>query len=317
MSHEVETMAYAGQVPWHGLGVRVGADLSPKQMMQQADLDWRVESVPTKAFFDTDIIDTGTNCLLRESDHKVLAPMIGSDWEPVQNQEAFEFFTEFCAAGDMEMHTAGSLMGGKMVWVLAKIKESFDILGKDQVDNYLLFSNPHQYGKSVNVRMTPVRVVCNNTLTMSLSMKSNNEVRLNHRQAFDAEHAKTQLGIAHEKFEQYKEFATFLSTKKATQSNIIQFMNGVFPHSNTKGKEVKDYEGLSPTAKSAFDVLETQPGADLAPGTWWNALNAVTFITDHQLGRTADARLSSAWYGHNAKRKLVAVNSAIEYAEVA
>jgi len=317
MSHEVETMAYAGRVPWHGLGVEVPGDLSPKQMMQKADLDWRVESVPTKAFFDTDIIDTGTNCLLRESDHKVLAPMIGSDWEPVQNSEAFNFFNEFCAAGDMEMHTAGSLMGGKMVWVLAKIKESFDVLGKDQVDNYMLFSNPHQYGKSVNVRMTPIRVVCNNTLTMSLSGRSKNEVKLNHRRAFEPDMVKSQMGLAHDKFEQYKEFANFLASKKASQSNVIQFLNTVFPHAGGKSREVKKYEELSNNAKQTFDVLETQPGAELAPGTWWNAINAVTFMTDHKLGRTADSRLTSAWYGYNAGRKLLAVNTAIDYAEAA
>ena len=317
MSHEVETMAYAGQVPWHGLGVEVPGDLSPKQMMQKADLDWRVESVPTTAFFGEEIISTGANCLLRESDHKVLSPMIGSDWEPVQNSEAFDFFNEFCAAGDMEMHTAGSLMGGKMVWVLAKIKESFDVLGKDQVDNYMLFSNPHQYGKSVNVRMTPIRVVCNNTLTMSLSGRSKNEVKLNHRRAFEPDMVKSQMGLAHDKFEQYKEFANFLASKKASQSNVIQFLNTVFPHAGGKSREIKKYEELSNNAKQTFDVLETQPGADLAPGTWWNAINAVTFMTDHKLGRTADSRLTSAWYGYNAGRKLLAVNTAIDYAEAA
>jgi|TARA_R110000803_G_scaffold46198_12_gene97088 phage/plasmid-like protein (TIGR03299 family) len=317
MSHEIETMAYAGRVPWHGLGVEVTGDLTPYQMQQKADLDWRVETAETHAFFGEDIISTGTKALIRESDHKVLAPMIGKDWEPVQNTEAFEFFNEFCAAGDMEMHTAGSLKGGQIVWVLAKIKESFDVLEGDRVDNYLLFSNPHMYGKSINVRMTPTRVVCNNTLQMSLSATSKNEVSLNHRRKFDANLVKQQMGIASEKFDQYREFSRFLASKKAGMSDVIQFMNGVFPHSNTKGKEVDKYEALSPTAKSAFDVIDTQPGAEFARGTWWNALNAVTFTTDHVLGRTADARLTSAWYGHNAKRKLVAVNSAIKYAEAA
>ena len=70
----------------------------------------------------------------------------------------------------MEMHTAGSLKGGQQVWALAKIKESFDVFGKeDTVESYLLFSNPHQYGKSIDIRFTPIRVVCNNTLTFSLN----------------------------------------------------------------------------------------------------------------------------------------------------
>ncbi len=316
MAHEVETMAYAGAVPWHGLGVAVSNDLAPRQMMEKAGLDWSVEKIPTYARVGDQEIPTGVEALVRSSDNKVLT-QVGANWNPVQNEEAFDFFAEYCAAGDMEMHTAGSLMGGKMVWVLAKIKESFDILGKDQVDNYLLFSNPHMYGKSVNVRMTPVRVVCNNTLTMSLAQKSNNEVKLNHRQAFNADLAKEKLGIAHEKFEQYKEFATFLASKRAKSADVIQYFNTIFPHANTGGKEVKGYDQLSRSGKQAFDILETQPGADLAPGTWWNALNSVTYMTDHVLGRNNESRLSSAWYGYNAGRKVRAINTAIEYAEAA
>ena len=317
MSHEVETMAYAGEVPWHGLGVAVSNDLSPMQMMQKAGVDWRVAKVPTHAFYDGEMIETGTSCLIRESDNSLLAPMVGDNWEPIQNDEAFNFFNEFCLAGDMEMHTAGSLRDGKIVWVLAKIKESFDVLGKDQVDNYMLFSNPHIYGKSANVRMTPVRVVCQNTMNMSMNMESVNEAVINHRRKFDADAVKQTMGLAHEKFEQYKDAANFLAKKNAKMTDIIQYMNNVFPVSNAKKREVTDYADLSTTAKKAFDVLETQPGADLAPGTWWNALNAVTYLTDHELGRSADTRMTSAWFGANQSRKLKAINQAIEFAEAA
>jgi phage/plasmid-like protein (TIGR03299 family) len=317
MSHEVETMAYAGQVPWHGLGTKVAADLTPRQMQKQAGLDWSVVKRPSFVTFDGDMIETGTNALLRESDNTVLSPSVGDGWEPVQNSEAFDFFNEFCLAGDMEMHTAGSLKNGQIVWVLAKIKESFDVLGEDRVDNYMLFSNPHQYGKSLNVRMTPTRVVCNNTLTMSLNGATNNEVKLNHRREFNADLVKDQMGLAHEKFEQYRDAARFMASKKAKFSDLITFYNEVFPAANTKKKEAKEYADLSTTAKTAFDVLETQPGADMAMGTWWNALNSVTFITDHKLGRSTDARMASAWFGINQTRKLKATNIALEMAEAA
>ena len=318
MSHEVETMAYAGRVPWHGLGTKVAADLTPRQMQKQAGLDWSVVKCPSFVTVDGDIIETGTNALLRESDNSVLSPSVGDGWEPVQNDEAFDFFNEFCMAGDMEMHTAGSLKNGQIVWVLAKIKESFDVLGEDRVDNYMLFSNPHQYGKSLNVRMTPTRVVCNNTLTMSLNGATNNEVKLNHRRTFNADLVKDQMGLAHEKFEQYRDAARFMASKKASVSYLITFYSNVFPAANTKKKEViKDYAGLSTTAKAAFDVLETQPGADMAMGTWWNALNSVTYITDHKLGRSADARMTSAWFGTNQAKKLKATNLALELAETA
>jgi len=317
MSHEVETMAYAGQVPWHGIGTKVAADLTPRQMQKQAGLDWSVVKRPSFVTFDGDMIETGTNALLRESDNTVLSPSVGDGWEPVQNSEAFDFFNEFCLAGDMEMHTAGSLKNGQIVWVLAKIKESFDVLGEDRVDNYMLFSNPHQYGKSLNVRMTPTRVVCNNTLTMSLNGATNNEVKLNHRREFNADLVKDQMGLAHEKFEQYRDAARFMASKKAKFSDLITFYNEVFPAANTKKKEAKEYADLSTTAKAAFDVLETQPGAEMAMGTWWNALNSVTFITDHKLGRSTDARMASAWFGINQTRKLKATNIALEMAEAA
>lgn len=317
MSHNVETMAFAGQVPWHGLGEKVSNDLSPMQMMQKAGVDWRVTKVPTVAMYDGEIIETGTEALIRESDNRVLSPSVGENWEPIQNDEAFNFFNEFCLAGDMEMHTAGSLQDGRYVWVLAKIKESFDVLGKDQVDNYMLFSNPHVYGKSANIRMTPVRVVCNNTLNMSMNMESVNEAVINHRTKFNAEKAKETMGLAHEKFEQYKDAANFLATKRYTQDNLVTFLNTVFPAANTKRKIVTEVKDLSTTAKKTLEVMDTQPGAHYAPGTFWNALNAVTFMTDHQLGRTADARMKSAWFGVNQSRKLKAVNTALEMAEAA
>jgi len=181
----------------------------------------------------------------------------------------------------------------------------------------MLFSNPHIYGKSANIRMTPVRVVCQNTLNMSMGMESVNEAVINHRRAFNPDAAKETLGIAHEKFEQYREAANFLASKRYTPDNLITFLNTVFPAANTKRKVVTEIADLSTTAKKTLEVIDTQPGAELFPGTFWNALNAVTYMTDHQLGRTADARMTSAWFGNNQARKLRAVNTALEMAEVA
>jgi hypothetical protein len=127
---------------------------------------------------------------------------------------------------------------------------------------------------------------------------------------------KDQLGIAHEKFAQYKEAARFLAKKRVTEENLIQFFNNVFPIAD-KNAEVKTYADLSRTAKRTYDVLETQPGANFAMGSYWNAVNAVTYMTDHELGRKADTRMQSAWFGANQSKKLKAMNLALEMAEVA
>jgi phage/plasmid-like protein (TIGR03299 family) len=318
MAHQVETMAYAGEVPWHGLGTPVSNDLTPVQMMQKAGLDWKVQEVESFIEFNGKKMSTGQKSLVRSTDGSILTN-VGENWNPVQNEQAFEFFHEFVMKGDMEMHTAGSLKEGKMVWALAKVKESFDILGSDRIDSYLLFSNPHQYGKAIDVRFTPIRVVCNNTLSLSLDEKSVNSVKMGHRVEFNPSTVKQALGIASEKMKTYKEMAQFLSGKRFNQDSYIEYLNTVFPR--TSDKRVKDKaltaDTLSRNAKLAYDSLESQPGAEYGEGSWWQAFNSVTFITDHVQGRNADNRLYSSWFGVNQVRKRDALKSAIEYAETA
>lgn len=315
MAHEVETMAYAGEVPWHGLGVEVSNDLTPSQMMEKAGLNWSVNKVPTFIEIDGERIETGAQALVRSSDNKVLT-QVGAGWNPVQNEEAFEFFSEFVLSGDMEMHTAGSLKEGKMIWALAKVKESFDIFGGDQVDSYLLFSNPHQYGKCIDIRFTPIRVVCNNTLTFSLERHADISYRANHSSKFDGDKVKEAMGLAHEKFAQYKEMAQYLGSKRVTAESLIEYYATVFPKTSGS-KEIETVDDLSRNAKLAYDALEKQPGAEYAEGSWWQAFNSVTYVTDHLQGRSADNRVYNSWFGSNQARKVQALNKAMDMAEAA
>ena len=318
MAHLVETMAYNGSVPWHGLGTPVSNDLTPAQMQQKAGLDWNVREVESYIEFDGRKMPTGQKSLVRETDGRILTN-VGENWNPVQNSDAFEFFSEYVLAGDMEMHTAGSLKGGQMVWALAKVKDSFELFKGDQVDSYLLFSNPHQYGKSIDIRFTPIRVVCNNTLTFSLDQKAERSVRVGHRAEFDPSSVKEQLGIATTKLNTYKEMAQFLGSKRYTQDNVIEFFNTVFPRTADKRVQGKalDVHTLSRNAKFCYDALDVQPGAQYAEGSWWQAFNAVTFVTDHVQGRNSDNRLYSNWFGNNELRKRNALKKAIEMAEAA
>ena len=331
MAHELEivngeaAMAYVGQTPWHGLGKKVPADLSPEQMLKAANLDWAVEKRDVY-YKDTNgnmKIAPNKKSIVRASDDKFFS--ITSDaWNPVQNIDAFRFFDDFVKSGNMEMHTAGSLRDGKIVWAMAQIKESFEIFGGDRVDGYLLFSNPHEFGRSIDIRFTPIRVVCNNTLTFSLDQASKSSVTLTHRSKFNPEEIKATLGIAKDLLGSYKQAAKFLGSKKFTKESINEYFNRVFPSMSYDDKKKEEIEkGLyakepvSRQAKEAKEVMHTQPGAEFGQGTWWQAFNTVTYLTDHKLGRSKDARLTSAWYGQNQKRKQHALQLATEYAEVA
>lgn len=316
MAHMIETMAYAGETPWHGLGVKVPADLAPAQMLEKAGLDWTVQKVPAFANIGGRQTNVGWSALVRSSDSEMLS-VVSNDWNPVQNHEAFEFFHEYCAAGDMEMHTAGSLRDGQIVWVLAKIKESFELFKGDTVESYLLFTNPHKFGQSIDVRFTPIRVVCNNTLTLSLSQNADRMVKKSHRTEFDAAQVKEQLGIATDKLAKYKEMAAFLGSKRYSEVTLKDYFNRIFPvlaYNKEKGPQRKE---LSKSATRALEVINTQPGAQYAEGSWWQAFNAVTYLTDHEIGKSADTRLTSAWFGPNKNLKVKALETAVEMAEAA
>jgi len=318
MAHEIEfvngvaQMAYAGDVPWHGLGKQVSPDLTPLQMLDEAGLNWTVEKTPTFALVKEDLVELPRAALVRSSDSKIL-DIVSDDWNPVQNLEAFEFFNDFIAAGEMQMHTAGSLKNGQIVWALAKVNDSFELFKGDKIDSYLLFSNFHKYGFSTDVRFTPIRVVCNNTLSLSLSSSVERMAKISHRKQFDADNVKIMLGVAKDKLAQYKEMAQFLGEKMYKEESLVEYFQRLFP----VGGSNENKKDLSRNASRALSIVHEQPGAEYAEGSWWSAVNAVTYMTDHTMGRSADSRLTSAWYGTNKNLKLKALELAMDYAAAA
>ena len=208
MAHQVETMAWANQVPWHGLGVEVGDDLTPLQMQEAAGLDWTVSKRPSYTLDapewgdDVGLIQAeNTFHIVRDSDNRVLSHC-GRDYIPVQNKDIFEFFKRFTEAGHMKMETAGSLKDGGEIWGLAKISEDFELAGEDHIKGYLLIHQPHVVGKSMTIKLTPIRVVCNNTLTFALGEKGTASFRMPHVKEFGVdvmEAAEEALGLSAQK----------------------------------------------------------------------------------------------------------------------
>ena len=309
MAHNVETMAYAGAVPWHGLGKRVLPDLTPEQMLVEAGLDWEVVKTPLYYEYDDgeDLEVPDRFALVRKHDGAYM-DTVGANWRPLQNQQAFEFFNDFIMQGGMQMHTAGSLQQGKIVWALAKLDSSYSVVDGDEMQQYLLFVNPHKRGKAIEVRSTDIRVVCNNTMDFALNSKSSRRISVNHNSAWDEDYVKEMLGLAQVASIEYKETAQFLASKSYTQPSLEDFIDQIFPNTGSSDERSKN-------AHRTLDVIHEQPGAHFAEGSWWQAFNAVTRMTDHEMGRNADSRLTSAWFGQNRTRKAKALDMAIEYAE--
>lgn len=164
MSANVENMMYAGrQVPWHGMGTQVEEAPTSEDAIRYAGLDWEV--LQKRLYTEDGMRIEGSYANVRSSDNKPLG-VVGSRYQIVQNIDAFKFTDSLLGEG-VKYETAGSLNEGRTIWLLAKMPDKYTILG-DKVDPYLVFTNTHDGSGAVKVAMTPVRVVCQNTLNCAL-----------------------------------------------------------------------------------------------------------------------------------------------------
>ena len=164
MAANVETMFYTRVAPWHGLGIRVESALSSQEALQASGLDWNVVQRPIMTSAYEPI--PGYKANIRDIDNKILG-IVSDRYRVVQNAEAFAFTDALLGEG-VKYETAGSLQEGRRIWLLAKLPDKYIIEG-EQIEPYLVFSSSHDGSGAIKVAMTPVRVVCQNTLNMALS----------------------------------------------------------------------------------------------------------------------------------------------------
>ena len=313
MSHEVETMAFAHETPWHGLGNRVDETLTHKEMLVAAGLDWSVSKRPMsfQAADGRRVELPGQYQLVRDSDDQPLSP-VGSRYKPVQNEEALRFFERFIEAGQAKLETAGSLRKGKVVWCLANLGHGFTLPGGDTVKGYLLLASPHEGGKSLMARTTPVRVVCANTMAMALSEKAKFEQRFSHAREFDADEAAETFGLVHEQMTEYERNARLLQKLNLSAEDAIRVLAPVYQPQAQAEELVRDEKLWSPTIRSVIDAYARAPGA--TSGTAWGLINGATYHSNHRATPEKDARLASAWFGTEAKRQQQLMTNLVEMA---
>ncbi|KKN88168.1 hypothetical protein LCGC14_0252400 [marine sediment metagenome] len=305
MPAAVESMAYVGQVPWHGLGEKVKPGVSADAMLKAAGLDWEVATAKAKweyTFRGKKRYRTSDQIqVLYRTDTGEDLSMVGPKYQPFQNHEILSFFQEYVELGDAVIETVGSLNGGQHVWALADLGVGYDVGTKrnpDQVQGKVLLLNPHLYGKAAILKMTEVRVVCWNTATAALR-DGNESVRLWHNKEFNEERqeeAKRRLGIAREQLKAAEKEARLLSKTGLEDPIAIRVAAGVM----RGDPENPEYEAQNRRTRRVLDLFWGEGmGADLpsASGTAWGLLNAVTQYLDHEYGRSVNNRLAYAWLG--------------------
>lgn len=319
MAHEIETMAFANAVPWHGLGNRVDPTCTVDEMVLAAGLDWKVRQLPLFAQAEDGemIALPQRRALVRETDNKVLT-VTGDLWKPFQNRDALEFFRDYTEAGGAKLETAGSLRGGKTIWALASIQEGFTVSKNDHVKGYILLISPHEVGKCITVRTTTVRVVCANTMAMAIN-KDSAQYSQHHLKDFDISAARSAIGLAKEQVHQASLDAKLLSQLKMSAFDNVRFLAKFFQPTPEGVSEEAHVTGLLDAPNECNKVMRQVMASWIgAPGAItdnaWGTLNAVTHWADHSAGTKADTRLFNAWLGERSRRKLEVRDALLEMA---
>jgi phage/plasmid-related protein TIGR03299 len=274
MSHMVEEMFSVRVTPWHGLGKVVEEAPNSEEAIKLAGLDWEVHQHPV--FVDGKQIPNYI-ANVRSDNGKVLG-IVTERYSIVQNKEAFNFTDNLIGGGEVKYETAGCLKEGKIVWMLAQLKKEYKILG-DEIAPYICFTTSHDGTGSVKVLMTPVRVVCNNTLNIALNSAKrqwstvhvgdiNKKIKAAEDTLFNAEKYMEKLDEEAHKFVDIK----------ITPATWEEMVNEVLPfHSKMSAR------ARTTNAQKQQQLHDAMMMDDIKKfrGTGWSVVNAVSDFVSH------------------------------------
>jgi phage/plasmid-like protein (TIGR03299 family) len=292
MSHEFESGYFVGKPAWHQLGTVLKKPPTAEQAIVQAGLDWRVTEEP---FYQLETEQSEARLckrLVRDIDQKVLST-VNHAYTPLQNQDAFRWFDPLLETGNLELESAGSLQGGKRIWILAKIKYSeVAINRKDWVRPYLLLHNSHDGSTAVWIQFTPVRVVCMNTLAGAAfnrfgDLWQKKSICIPHTFTLQEQMSKMQtlIDLTKREFnaslEEYKEMASHEINNELLATYMGNVLGTARPLLHPEWSQL---------------VHNFEQGQGNQGKTLWDAYNAVTEWIDHQSKASAEDRLSYSWF---------------------
>lgn len=303
----VETMAYGRGVPWHSLGRKTPNPLNTAlEMLEYAGLGWTVGKVSIQTVDGAIIPDRFAT--VRESDGAPLG-IVGRPYAIVQNTEAFDWADALVDDGGMKYETAGSLFGGRRVFLSMELPEGIEVPGdKGSVQVYILITNSHDGSSPLIAAVTPVRSVCSNTVALALR-QATRTFRIRHTGSIEGklQQARDALGITFTYREEFSRIAGRLALAKVTNRQVEAILREAFPVPESQDKPERIDQ--SDFAK-ALDVYRTSENLDPIRGTGWGLLQAVGEYVDHVIpyrGRTFgpdDVRMDSLLYdGPGAAKK--------------
>lgn len=317
--HLVQTMAYVGQQPWHGLGNQLSHNSSLEVWAQQAGMAWHIESADVRYVANDDGLGSihafpGQKVLYR-SDTKVPLSVVSRRFQVVQPHDVLEFYRDLTEAGGFQLETAGVLKEGRKLWALAKTGQSACLKGRDRVHGYLLLATACDGTLATTAQFTSVRVVCNNTLAIALH-QGDGVVKVPHRSQFDPQAVKRQLGIAVSSWDGFIAHMKALAECKVKDDAVEVFLRRVLTYPVNPGTEGNATVVNDRAMKTVQELYAGRgKGAQMASasGTAWGLLNSVTeYVDHHRRARSSDHRQDAAWFGAGATLKQKALDEALK-----
>jgi len=309
MSHNLNitnskaSMFYVGETPWHKLGTKLDNPATSKEAIEAAGLDYAVEKVSLEAVVN--LIDrkpvNNHFATIRADTNDVLG-IVGNRYSPIQNKDAFTFFDALVGQDEAIYHTAGVLGKGERIWILAKLPDYIRIGKDDLVEKYLLLTNSHDGSSLACAKLTPIRVVCQNTLSVALA-GSDQEVRIRHTPNAHArlEQAYKLLGLSNVLYHQLQAIFNRMALTHISDKELMDYVKALIPD-NPDAEHQTRRERMRSTI---LELHESGTGADMSRGTLWGAYNSVVEYTDH-FNRTKDtsSHLRNIWFGSGERFKI-------------
>jgi len=317
---------YVKDRPWHRLGTRLETPpATAAEAMSAAGLDWEVVKAPLYISGVGRLIEVPDRFAIVRKDRLDRADCkpfgtVGRDYQPLQNIEAFEFFDPLLQSGAITFETAGALGRGERIWVLARLRGDLDI-GPDRLERYLLLSNRHDGQGSVNIKFTPVRVVCQNTLSAAIGGQGRSFCVRHDGQLHDRlDEARALIGMIHDTYRELAAAFEALRSHRLDRKGVDKYLEEVFP-TPAKDAPPAAFARVARDRSAAKYLGEYGRGND-APdveGTLWAAYNGVTDYIDHRktnriVNDFHESRLKYVWFGHGASTKQRALVAALKRA---
>ena len=304
MSTLIDKMAYVGQTPWHGLGAKLTGQETLDQWRVSTGLDWSVRETSVLYATEDGLLTADQNKALFRSDSKDVLGVVSDRYNVVQPAQILDFYKDFAATNGFQLDTAGSLAGGKRIWALARVADGFSVKGNDTVLPYVLLATSYDKTMATRAMFTTVRVVCNNTLQLSVNMDRTG-ISVPHSTIFDGRKVALDMGLLVEDFADMQDKIVLLSDVRVARKQAQEIIAKVL--FDVKAEEMEDMstksKNIVTNVTNLFDGRGIGSEMASAQGTAWGLVNAITQYTDHSAGRTASSRMNSAWFGQGANLK--------------